>query len=247
VLRPDAYSSEYVAELRENTAAPGFDPLYQQSFDGPDVLQVRREDFVIQPFYAPPAVPFILSIDINHKGENGHSYSVIQCWALLDDCRYLLYDQWRARAHKSVFAAQIRSMKAKYRPRLILIEDNGPALELQAQFETERCPVILIHPIDNKLTRLRRHIDLFRERQIILHRGLPNIEELFVEFETCPYGLSDDLVDTSTQFFDYIRSNDFYPIAAQHPVMGVRANARQARATLYWNAGRPTRYVFSRR
>jgi len=248
VLRPDAYRPEYIAELRENTGAPGFGPLYQQTFDGPDVLQVRREDFVILPFYTPPAIPFILSIDPNHKGEHGHSYSVIQCWGLLNDGnRYLLYDQWRARAHKSVFTAQIRSMKAKYRPRLILIEDNGPALELQAQFDTQSCPVILINASGNKLTRLRRHLDLFRQCQIVLRLGLAGTEELMVEFETFPYGVSDDQVDTATQFFDWIRSTDRPVIANQHPAMGVRGNVRQARALLDWNAGRPTRYVFCRR
>lgn len=77
ILRPDAYSPEYIAELREITKAPGFGPLFQQRFDGPDLLQVRREDFVIHPIYARPTVPFVLSIDLNHKGEDGQSYSVI--------------------------------------------------------------------------------------------------------------------------------------------------------------------------
>jgi predicted phage terminase large subunit-like protein len=247
VLRPDAYSPDYVADLRENTGAPGFDPLYQQSFDGPDVLQIRREDFVVQPFYASPAVPFILSIDPNHKGEKGRSYSVIQCWGLLTDGRYLLCDQWRERAHKSVFAGQIRSMKAQYRPQLILIEDNGPALEFQAQFESQSCPVVLIEASANKLARLRPHLDLFRRRRIVLRLDLPHMEELMVEFETFPYGVSDDLVDAATQFFDFVRSTDFSPISRPWPVMGALGNVRQARAALHFNAGRPTRYVFSRR
>jgi hypothetical protein len=96
LLRPDAFSPEIVTRLRESTRAPGFGPLYQQSFDGPDVLQVRREDFVVEPFYAPPAVPYILSVDGNQKGENGQSYCVVQCWGVFADRGlYLLFDQWR--------------------------------------------------------------------------------------------------------------------------------------------------------
>lgn len=94
ILRAGAYTPEYIADLRENTGAPGFGPIYQQTFDGPDVLQVRREDFVIEPFYAPPAASYLLSVDLNHKGVDGQSYSVIQCWAILADRGYLLYDQW---------------------------------------------------------------------------------------------------------------------------------------------------------
>jgi hypothetical protein len=86
----EAYSQQDIDELPENTGAPGFGLLYQQSFEGPDVLQVRREDFVIRTFYAPPAVPYVLSIDPNHKGELGQSYGVIQCWGVLPDDKFLL-------------------------------------------------------------------------------------------------------------------------------------------------------------
>jgi hypothetical protein len=80
VLRPDAYTPDYIAELRENTGPPGFSPLYQQCFDGSDVIQISRDNFVTFSIYAQPAIPYILSIDPNHKGQVGQSYSVIQCW-----------------------------------------------------------------------------------------------------------------------------------------------------------------------
>jgi phage terminase large subunit-like protein len=189
-----------------------------------------------------------LSIDANFKGEQGQSYSVVQSWAVLEGGnRYLLYDQWRARAHKSVFVAQIRAMKAKYRPQVILIEDNGPALEFQALFETAGCAVILITPSGNKLARLRRHFDLFRQRRIVLRLGLAFMEEFLVEIERCPYGLSDDLVDSATQFFDFVRSHDLSSIMRKRPAMRICGDVRKTRAALWLNAGRPTRYVFSRR
>ena len=39
------------------------------------------------------------------------------------------FDQWRGRVHKSIFANHIRAMRANYRAQMILIEDNGPALD----------------------------------------------------------------------------------------------------------------------
>ncbi len=249
ILRPDAFSSDYIARLREITGAPGFGPLYQQSFIGPDVLQVRREDFLIKPFYAPPAAPYILSIDANHKGENGQSYGVIQCWGVLSDGElYLLYDQWRGRAHRSVFADHIRHMKSRYRPRAILIEDNGPALDLHAQFDSSACPVILLQPHGDKLSRLRPHLDLFRKSRVVLRAGAPFLNELIGEFEQFPYGEHDDQVDTATQFFEWIRSNDLPPATPQPGVMGALGSIRKTHAMLYWNGGRPSGpYVFSRR
>jgi predicted phage terminase large subunit-like protein len=173
------------------------------------MLQVSRGDFVIQPIHARPAVPYVLSIDPNHKGGDGHSFGVIQCWALLADGRFLLFDQWRGRTHRSLFAAHIRRMKSEYRPVVILIEDNGPALDLQEQIETSRCPVILVKPNGDKLTRLRRNLDLFRNRQVVLRAGLPFMDELFGEFEGFPYGVNDDQVDTATQFFDWVDRTTF--------------------------------------
>ncbi len=247
VLRPNAYSAQCIAELREYTGAPGFGPLYQQRFDGPDVIQVRREDFVIQPCYFRPPIPYVLSIDPNHKGANGQSFSVIQCWGVLGGHKYLLFDQWRGRAHKSVLAAYIRRMKSEYRPRVILIEDNGPALDLQEQFQTSGCPVILLTPSGDKVARLRRHLDLFRNGQIVLRADLQFMEELMAEFTAFPYGINDDQVDTATQFFDYMDSNGLPP-PSNPPAMGTLGNPRKTRATLYWNGGRPSGpRVFSRR
>ena len=239
LLRPDAYTPDYVAELRELTDAPGFGPLYQQSFAGSDVLQIRREDFEIETMYAPPAVPYAISIDPNHKGEDGHSFGVIQCWALLPGGRYLLQDQWRGRANRSAFADQVRIMKGKYRPACILIEDNGPALDLQHQFESTACRVILVRPVDHKLTRLRRHLDLFQNRKIVLRDRAPFLEAFISEFEAFPYGESDDQVDAATQFFDWIGSNDVRGVIRPQPAMGALGNPRQARAMLDLNAGRP--------
>ncbi len=250
LLRPNAYSPEHVAELREHTGAPGFGPLFQQTFEGPDVVQVRREDFVVQAFYSPPAVNYILSIDPNFKGEDGQSFGTIQCWGLLGDGRYLLFDQWRARVHKSLFANQIRRMKNTYRPRMILIEDNGPALDFHAQFHSATCPVILVRPEGDKLSRLRRNIDLFRNRQVVVRAGAPFISELFAEFEQFPYGVHDDQVDSSTQFFDCMRSGNLPPLSLPRPARdtGSLGDIRKAHVRLYWNAGRPLGpYVFSRR
>ena len=187
------------------------------------MIQVQREAFVVQRFYARPAVPYVLSIDPNYKGESGQSFSVIQCWGVLGDGRYLLYDQWRGRAGKSAFARQIRMMKANYRPCAILIEDNGPALELAEQFATPSCPVHLLTASGDKVARLRRNIDLFRDRKIILRADALYMGELMPEFEAFPYGLNDDQVDAATQFFDWIRSNPVTPITCPRQEMGARA------------------------
>jgi phage terminase large subunit-like protein len=139
-------------------------------------------------------------------------------------------------------------MRNKYHPRVILIEDNGPALDLQAQFDTSACPVILLQPHGDKLLRLRRHIDLFQNGQIVLRAGAPFNDELIAECVGFPYGAHDDQVDSLTQFLEWIRSNDLPPIPPRLPVMGALSSVRRAREKLYWNAGRPSGpYVFSRR
>jgi predicted phage terminase large subunit-like protein len=247
-LRPGAYPPEVVADLRENTRTPGFAPLFQQNFAGPGVLQLGREDFVLQHFYRPPAVSYVLSVDPNYKGEYGRSYAVVQCWGILGRRNYLLYDQWRGRANRAIFVDQISRMKGKYRPRVILMEDSGQGLELKARFENSKTPVELVVPHGDKLSRLRPHLELFRNRRIILRAGAPFVMEFIAEFEKFPYGDYDDQVDAATQFFDFMESNDV-PLAVPKPSStGALGDPRKARATLEWNAGRPSGpYVFSRR
>jgi predicted phage terminase large subunit-like protein len=251
VLRPDAFSAKTVAELREQTGAPGFDPLYQQRFDGPDVVQVRRQDFVLEQFFMRPFGLYILSVDPNHRGELGASYSVVQCWVMLAGGKgFLLYDQWRGRASKRLLATTIRQLCNEHRPQVILIEDNGPALELNEKFDSPTCPVILLQPRGDKAKRLRPHLDLFRNRKVVLRAGAPYLNDFIAEFEAFPYGPHSDQVDAATQFFNWIRSNDLPLIARPQRATGAVGSARLARAKLYsgFSSNRPlTPNVFCRR
>ena len=104
-------------------------------------------------------------MDANHKGENGDSYCVIQCWGIFADRG---------------------DMKSRYRPQAMLIEDNGPALDFHAQFDRPGCQVVLLQPHGDKLARLRRHLDLFRQGRVLLRAGAPFLNELFAEFEGFP-------------------------------------------------------------
>jgi phage terminase large subunit-like protein len=139
-------------------------------------------------------------------------------------------------------------MSATYRPVAILVEDNGPALQLQEQFHKPWHPVILRTPMGNKLARLRRHLDLFKQRRVVLRAELPSIEDLIDEFVRFPYGDHDDFVDAATQFFDWKQSNDLPPVRHRSKVVAVNGDARQIRKQLYRNGGRSLGpFVFSRR
>ncbi|THD61114.1 MAG: hypothetical protein E7813_22245 [Bradyrhizobium sp.] len=228
-LRPNAYTENMIADLRAHTGPPGFGPLYQQTFDGPHVLQIEREDFVVEPVYKTPDARFIISADLNQKGEAGASLSVIQSWALLSDRRYLLVDQWRGRATRKMLGKQFRTLSARYNPGVILIEDNGPASELAEMLQRIGYDVQLIRPRGDKLSRLRPHVPLFRDRRIVLPFGSPFIEEFISEFMAFPYGEHSDQVDTATQMFRWVENNDLpapkrrgkaHAICLVHPQIG---------------------------
>jgi predicted phage terminase large subunit-like protein len=207
-LRPNAYTENVIADLREHTGAPGFGPLYQQTFEGPDVLQIVREDLIVEPVYKTPNAPFIISADLNQKGEAGTSFSVIQCWALMSDGRHLLADQWRGRATRKMLGKQFRTLSARYNPSVILIEDNGPASELAETLHRIGYNVELITPRGDKFSRLRAHVQLFRDHRIVLPAGSPFIADFISEFIAFPHGENSDQVDAATQMFRWIENND---------------------------------------
>jgi predicted phage terminase large subunit-like protein len=251
LLRPEALSQERLKDLRDNCGPPGFGPLYQQTFVGPNVLQLRREDFVIEQFYQWPNGSFVFSVDLNHRGEVGRSFCVVQAWTLLNDGRFMLYDRWRARAHYSFVAQKIYEMAREYRPTAILIEqDNAHAFDLAEKLTPLDVHVELIEQTVDKVGRLRGVIDLFRNRRIVLPRGKSFVESFIAELVAFPYGDFDDQVDAATLFLNWIMCNELPAKSKRQRGLAATANRAQIRERLYFKlmSGQPSGpYVVARR
>ena len=202
LLRPDAYGSEDVQELRENSFNPDFEMLYQQDFDFQALPAIRDDHFGI--FLGPmPTGPVVLSVDAGMTKGPRNAYSVIQAWCLTGDAYYLV-DQFREQTTYVELHDNLRHFIKVYRPAAILIERaaNGHALisDLSRKFSR------LLIPIDpdgrSKSARLRVHADTIIAKRIWLPLHASWRDDFVKEIVEFSNGKFTDQIDAMTQFLD---------------------------------------------
>jgi predicted phage terminase large subunit-like protein len=247
LLRPDAFTPRDVERLRR-MRHPDFETLQQQRPGARDRLRIWAEHFgAFASAEVPSDVPVVLSIDPGQNGGPTHSYSVAQVWALHDQ-RYLLLDQWRGQSRYRELRGEVYRLIRQWRPSVILIEATaqGPALvsDIRPQVGMEICAIT---PVEDKVTRLRRHQKTIRDGVVLLPQHAPWRDEFVNELTTFPYATFDDQVDAMTQFLEWIARNAVMKrppraVAAGMSGNGLALNAQGWRPALQCRGG-----VFVRR
>jgi predicted phage terminase large subunit-like protein len=211
LLRPDAFTARDIERLRR-MKHPDFETLQQQNPGARDRLRIKSEhigDF--ETAEVPSDTAVVLSIDPGQKGGSSNSYSVVQAWAPHNG-RYLLLDQWREQARYSDFRSEVRRFIRHRRPSAILVEATaqGPALisDIRPQ---DGVKIISVTPVEDKISRLRRHQKAIRAGVLLLPERAPWREEFVGELTLFPYTAFDDQVDALTQFLDWIAKNPNLP------------------------------------
>jgi len=207
LLRPDAYSQRDVERLRR-ARRPNFEFLHQQNPGAQDDPRIKSEHIgIFTSSDLSVDAPIVLSIDPALKGGPSHSFSVVQAWAVPEG-RYLLIDQWREQATYREFRAEVLRFIRGRRPSAVLIEETaqGPALasEIRARKDMQ---IVLITPVEDKVSRIRRHLRTIRGGIIRLPEHAPWRPDFIAELTTFPNGSFDDQVDALTQFLDWIAQN----------------------------------------
>jgi predicted phage terminase large subunit-like protein len=204
LLRPDAFTARDVQRLRR-MKRPNFETLQQQNPGARDRLRIKTEYVgVFASAELPADTPVVLSIDPGQKGGPTNSYAVIQAWALHQG-RYLLLDQWRDQTRYSDFRTEVHRFIRRRRPSAILIEATGQGPALTSDIKSqEGMQIVPITPIEDKVSRLRRHQKAIRAGVISLPESAPWRDDFVSELTLFPYAAFDDQVDAMTQFLDWI-------------------------------------------
>jgi predicted phage terminase large subunit-like protein len=207
LLRPDAFSQRDVERLRK-MKRPDFETLQQQNTGGCDRLRIKPEYFGRFSVNSVPGDrPVVVSIDPGQKAGADNSFSVIQAWAIHGG-RYLLLEQWRAQARYPDFRFEARRIVRRYRPSAVLIEGTGQGPALSAEITPRRgMEVLLITPVEDKVSRLRKHRRLLRSGVLQLPQEAPWASEFLAEATLFPYSAFDDQVDCMSQFLGWIETH----------------------------------------
>lgn len=204
LLRPNAFDSEDLEDLKANTHNPDFEMLYQQDADGRALPPLTEDCFPT--FAMPPSreLACVMSVDAGMKPGPRNSFSTIQVWRPVGSNHYLV-DQWRAQCEFDELRREFLGYFRRYRPSAILVERaaNGHAL-ISMMKGKHRELIHEITPEGSKTSRLRRHIETILARQILLPKGAAWRDGLVAECVAFPHGKFTDGVDAMTQYLDFM-------------------------------------------
>lgn len=209
LLRPGTWTEEGIRITRAQCQDPDFDTLYQQD-PAKGLRSIEAEFFPLRSpaSLANPRPPVVFSIDTNQRGRSGGSFHVIQAWCRDRNCDVLL-DQYRGRCSYCELLDISKRFIKKYWPSAILIEQTaqGPSLRdnLAALYNVKI--IDIPRPDRPKAVRLAAHIDYICAKKVHLLATGNWVDSFIEEFVEFPNGESDDIVDTTTQYLDYMATN----------------------------------------
>lgn len=158
----------------------------------------------------PEEIRFTLqSWDTAVKSGELNDYSACTTWVMANN-RYYLVDVYRKRANYPDLKRAVMELGERYRPNVILIEDkaSGSSLiqDLRAAGEFRVKPYQPPTGTD-KIMRLHAQTALFENALVFLPRQASWLQDYRVELTSFPGSKFDDMVDSTTQALDYLKTN----------------------------------------
>ena len=202
LLRPDAHSSAEITRIK-SILNPDYAALYQQFEGEGDSIRITRDHF--GSFIAVPRnAGILISVDPGHRAGPGHSFTVMQAWAKVDE-DLLLLDQWREQADADAAISALRIAVRRCSPALVRIEFSGYGQLLARELKTKPSLKVELVPTDrrSKTARLLSHLGSIQTGRIKLPQGADWREAWVSEFEMFPKAPFDDQVDACTLALDF--------------------------------------------
>lgn len=153
---------------------------------------------------------FVQSWDTAIKISENSDYSVCSIWGILDQKYYLV-----SLVRKKINYPELKNLTEKlaneYKPRFILIEDkaSGQQLIQDLGFLEDNIRVIGIKPRLDKVTRFASVVPLFQSGSVLIPKQSSVILKELLNF---PHIKNDDIVDSVSQFLNFMKDKSFkYP------------------------------------
>ena len=105
--------------------------------------------------------------------------------------------------------SQVEKLASNYNPKHIIIEDkaSGQQLIQDLRFENHS-NIVSIKPRLDKITRFAAVLALFQSGRILLPKNASFKNMIIEEITTFPHSKNDDIVDTISQFLNFMKELD---------------------------------------
>ncbi len=199
------FSDDVIENLIKEIGQSNFSAQYLQS---PNIHSCGILKFEYLMFYTNPPESYDLIVqswDTAIKISENSDYSACTTWGVKGDCYYLI----NAIEHKYEYPQlkkQVNTMDNLYKPNVILIEDKSSGHSLIQDLRNEGLrKIIPIKPTNDKITRFATCLDLFENSKVYLPTNGFIFQKVINQITRFPNCKNDDLVDSITQFLNYIK------------------------------------------
>jgi predicted phage terminase large subunit-like protein len=210
-LHPERESLAVYQSIRQTIGEYNFLSQYQQS---PTPLGGAMVKTHWLKFYEPSEEPaqfsqIVQSWDTANKSTDLADYSVCTTWGVLYR-KYYLLDVFREKLNYPELRRAIIDLRYKYRSMNIVIEDKASGIQLIQDLSNEIYGVNAYKspPGADKIMRLHAQTAMFENGFVLLPKNAPWLAEYIKELTCFPGTRYADQVDSTTQFLDYIRSDE---------------------------------------
>jgi predicted phage terminase large subunit-like protein len=204
-LWPERFPLEELEATRRVTGTAGWSALYMQR-PVPEEGAIFKLEWWQCYDELPELSMIVLSADTAFKAGASNDYSVVTAWGVAKNGFYLLH-VWRARSEFPQLKRQLESMAAQFNPNVVLVEDKASGQSLIQELEQNtRLPIRPVKVDADKVTRAHAVSPLVEAGRVFLPKAAPWLAEFLDELSTFPSGAHDDIVDSTTQALNYLRS-----------------------------------------
>ncbi|MDX1917185.1 MAG: phage terminase large subunit [Rickettsiaceae bacterium] len=189
-LGPSIFNAQYMQEP-DKLSAGVLKPEYLKFYK----ILPEKFDYIIQ------------SWDTAIKVNNDSDFTAMTNWGVIDD-RYYLISAIEEKLEYPELKNEVKKLIQKFSPAKILIEDKASGQSLLQDLQREG--VVNLVPIKvktDKITRFATCMDIFESGRILLPFSGYYRDIIFNQLINFPACKNDDLVDSITQFINYIKRN----------------------------------------
>lgn len=206
VLDPPREPLSVLEALRHELGTFTFEAQYQQRPVPLDGGLIKREWLR---FYGEPPIArandlVVQSWDTAYKPGEHNDYSVCTTWHLRGEEAHLI-DLWRQRVDFPTLQKKAVELRRLHHADIVLIEDTGSGTSLIQALERDGLPARKIKPATDKITRMSTGSVLIEGGHILLPKSAAWLDELLTELLAFPNAGHDDMVDSVSQFLNWMR------------------------------------------
>jgi len=156
---------------------------------------------------------FIQSWDTAIKISENADYSVCTSWGILNK-KYYLIAMLRQKLTYPELKQQVVKLAKKYCPKFILIEDKASGQQLIQDLRLDGfVNIVAINPKLDKITRFASIVTLFQSGLVSFPTQSSSNAIILNELLNFPHCKNDDIVDSISQFLNFIKEKSAKPMA----------------------------------